>query len=63
MGCEKNNFYIRNVAGTNTLKTGMCTGVVVITILEDREGKGSDKGRGRFKPGAGEIALSYCEIT
>lgn len=52
---------IRKGAGTNTAKTGICTGVGVFTILEVREGKGSDAGWGRLKSGAGWIALSYCE--
>lgn len=52
---------IRKGSGTNTAKTGMCTGVGVFTILEVREGKGSDKGWGRLKSGVGWIALSYCE--
>lgn len=52
---------IRKGAGTNTAKTGQYTGVGIFTILEVREGKGSDKGWGRLKSGAGWIALSYCE--
>lgn len=52
---------IRKGAGTNTAKTGVCTGVGVFTIMEVREGKGSDAGWGRLKSGAGWIALSYCE--
>ena len=54
------NLNIRKGAGTNTAKTGAYTGKGVFTIMEVREGKGSDKGRGRLKPGAGWIALSYC---
>lgn len=52
---------IRNGAGTNTAKTGSYTGKGVFTIVEVREGKGSDKGWGRLKSGVGWIALSYCE--
>ena len=52
---------IRKGAGTNTAKTGQCTGIGVFTIVEVREGKGSDAGWGRLKSGAGWIALSYCE--
>ena len=52
---------IRKGAGTNTAKTGQYTGVGIFTILEVREGKGSDKGWGRLKSSAGWIALSYCE--
>ena len=39
----------------------MCTGVGVFTILEVREGKGSDTGWGRLKSGAGWISLDYCK--
>jgi hypothetical protein len=52
---------IRKGAGTNTAKTGAYTGKGVFTILEVREGKGSDKGWGRLKSGAGWISLYYCE--
>lgn len=52
---------IRKGAGANTAKTGMCTGVGVFTIMEVREGKGSDAGWGRLKSGAGWISLDYCE--
>lgn len=52
---------IRKGAGTNTAKTGQVTGVGIFTILEVREGKGSDAGWGRLKSGAGWIALSFCE--
>ena len=52
---------IRKGAGTNTAKTGQCTGIGVFTIVEVREGKGSDKGWGRLKSGAGWIALDFCQ--
>ena len=52
---------IRKGAGTNTAKTGQYTGVGVFTILEVKDGKGSDAGWGKLKSGAGWIALSYCE--
>lgn len=52
---------IRKGAGTNTGKTGRYTGVGVFTVVEVRQGKGSEKGWGRLKSGAGWIALSYCE--
>ena len=52
---------IRKGAGTNTSKTGAYTGVGVFTIVEVKNGKGSDAGWGRLKSGAGWIALSYCE--
>lgn len=54
-------FNIRKGAGTNTAKTGICTGVGVFTIMEVREGKGSDTGWGRLKSGAGWISLDYCQ--
>lgn len=52
---------IRKGAGTNTAKTGQYTGIGVFTIVEVREGKGSDKGWGRLKSGAGWISLDYCQ--
>ena len=52
---------IRKGAGTNTAKTGLCTGIGVFTIVEVRDGKGSDKGWGRLKSGAGWISLDYCQ--
>ena len=54
------NLNIRKGAGTNTAKTGKYTGVGSFTIVEVKSGKGSDKGWGRLKSGAGWIALSYC---
>lgn len=52
---------IRKGAGTNTAKTGIYSGVGVFTILEVKDGKGSDKGWGRLKSGAGWISLDYCQ--
>lgn len=52
---------IRKGAGTNTAKTRQYTGVGVFTILEVKDGKGSDKGWGRLKSGAGWISLDYCK--
>ena len=52
---------IRKGSGTNTAKTGQYTGIGVFTIVEVREGKGSDKGWGRLKSGAGWIALDFCQ--
>ena len=52
---------IRKGSGTNTAKTGQYTGIGVFTIVEVREGKGSDKGWGRLKSGAGWISLDYCQ--
>ena len=52
---------IRKGSGTNTAKTGKVTGVGIFTIIEVRQGRGSEKGWGRLKSGAGWIALSFCE--
>ena len=52
---------IRKGAGTNTSKTGQYTRIGVFTIVEVREGKGSDKGWGKLKSGAGWISLDYCQ--
>ncbi len=52
---------IRKGAGTNTGKTGKVTGKGVFTITEVRQGRGSEKGWGRLKSGAGWIALDFCE--
>lgn len=52
---------IRKGAGTNTAKTGNYTGVGTFTIIEVKDGKGSDKGWGRLKSGAGWISLDYCQ--
>ena len=54
---------IRFGAGTDTVKTGYYTGIGVFTILEVREGKGSDAGWGKLKSGAGWIALDFCQIV
>ena len=52
---------IRKGAGTNTAKTGQYTGIGIFTIVEVREGKGSDTGWGKLKSGAGWISLDYCQ--
>lgn len=54
------NLNIRVGAGTDTAKTGHYTGIGVFTILEVREGKGSDAGWGKLKSGTGWIALDFC---
>lgn len=54
---------IRKGAGTNTSKTGAYTGVGVFTIVEVKDGKGSDAGWGKLKSGAGWIALDFCQIV
>lgn len=51
---------IRKGPGTDYQKTGKYTGKGTFTIVEDRAGKGSKKGWGRLKSGAGWIALDYA---
>ncbi|WP_099468316.1 phage tail tip lysozyme [Konateibacter massiliensis] len=51
---------IRTGAGTNYAATGEYTGKGTFTITEEKEGKGSVKGWGKLKSGAGWIALDYC---
>jgi hypothetical protein len=51
---------IRKGAGTNTAKTGKYTGIGSFTIVAVKSGKGSDKGWGKLKSGAGWISLDYC---
>ncbi|MGN0408876.1 MAG: N-acetylmuramoyl-L-alanine amidase [Lachnospiraceae bacterium] len=55
------NLNIRVGAGTDTAKTGHYTGIGVFTILEVREGKGSDAGWRKLKSGTGWIALDFCQ--
>lgn len=52
---------IRKGAETSTAKTGKYTGVGTFSIIEVKDGKGSDKGWGRLKSGAGWISLDYCQ--
>lgn len=52
---------IRKGAGTNTGKTGRYTGVGIFTVVEVKQGKGSEKGWGKLKSGAGWISLDYCK--
>lgn len=52
---------IRKGPGTNYSKTGKYTGKGVFTITEEKSGKGSDKGWGKLKSGAGWIALDYAK--
>lgn len=51
---------IRKGAGTDTAKTGKCTGKGSFTITEVKAGKGSIKGWGKLKSGAGWISLDYA---
>ena len=50
---------IRKGPGKNYDKTGAFTGKGVFTIVEVKEGEGSDSGWGRLKSGAGWISLDY----
>ncbi len=52
---------IRTGPGTNYAKTGPVTGIGIFSIVEVREGKGSNAGWGRLKSGAGWIALAYAK--
>ena len=52
---------IRRGPGTNYLATGRFTGKGTFTIVEVQEGKGSTKGWGRLKSGAGWISLDHGE--
>lgn len=54
------NLNIRKGPGTDYARTGRYTGKGVFTIVEVKSGKGSDKGWGRLKSGAGWIALDYA---
>ena len=51
---------IRKGPGTNYATTGKFTGKGVFTIVETKQGTGSDKGWGKLKSGAGWIALDYA---
>lgn len=57
---EITDLNIRTGAGTNYAKTGHTTGIGTFTIVEVKEGKGSDAGWGRLKSGAGWISLDYA---
>ena len=52
---------IRKGAGTDTAWTGKYVPVGTYTIVEVKEGKGSEAGWGRLKSGAGFIALDYAK--
>lgn len=51
---------IRKGPGTNYATTGKFTGKGIFTIVETKQGTGSDKGWGKLKSGAGWIALDYA---
>lgn len=50
---------IRTGAGIEYAKTGHTTGVGIFTIVEVKQGKGSNSGWGKLKSGAGWICLDY----
>ena len=52
---------IRCGAGTNYARTGNFTGIGVFTIMEVKNGAGSNAGWGRLKSGAGWISLDYAK--
>ena len=52
---------IRKGAGTDTEWTGKYVPVGTYTIVEVKEGKGSEAGWGRLKSGAGFISLDYAK--
>ena len=54
---------IRRGPGTNYLPTGRFTGKGTFTIVEVQDGKGSTKGWGRLKSGAGWISLDHGEVV
>lgn len=56
------NLNIRKGPGTNYDKTGKFTGIGIFTIVDKKDGKGSNKGWGKLKSGAGWISLQYCEV-
>ena len=55
------NLNIRTGPGTNYSTTGRFTGKGVFTIVEVLQGKGSTKGWGKLKSGAGWISLDYAD--
>lgn len=56
------NLNIRKGPGTDFEKTGKFTGIGIFTIVDKKDGKGSKKGWGKLKSGAGWISLQYCEV-
>lgn len=55
------NLNIRKGPGTNFPTTGKFTGKGVFTIIEESKGKGSTKGWGKLKSGAGWISLDFTK--
>lgn len=56
------NLNIRRGPGTNYDRTGKFTGIGVFTIVDIKDGIGSDKGWGKLKSGEGWISLDYAEL-
>ena len=52
---------IRKGPGTNYGKTGKCTGTGTFSIVKESKGKGSKKGWGKLKSGAGWISLDFVK--
>lgn len=52
---------IRTGPGTNYKKTGHYTGIGAFTIVDVKEGQGSNTGWGKLKSGAGWISLDYVK--
>ena len=55
------NLNIRKGPGTNYAKTGKFTGKGVFTIVDESSGKGSTKGWGKLKSGAGWVSLDFAK--
>lgn len=58
---EISNLNIRKGPGKNYDRTGRFTGVGIFTIVEVKNGEGSDSGWGRLKSGAGWISLDFAK--
>lgn len=56
-----NSLNIRKGAGTNYAITGVIKKNEAYTIVEEQSGKGSDKGWGKLKSGAGWVSLDYMQ--
>lgn len=56
---EISNLNIRKGPGTDYVKTGKYAGKGTFTIVQIKSGRGSDKGWGKLKSGAGWISLDY----
>lgn len=55
------NLNIRTGPGINYAVTGRCTGKGTFTIVKEATGRGSSKGWGKLKSGAGWISLDYAK--